>query len=107
MAFGEGNFCMSGVDYYCPYDHLPCSRYDKDLGFGVCEATIEGVSDVCSRFALKPNVMRVEFFCKEALGEVVARRDFSVRGKSYTLTKTNVETASVRKCENMCLSFVF
>lgn len=74
MVFREGDFCLSGVVFYCPYDHLPCSRYDKDLGFGVCEVTMKGVSDVCSRFALKSNVLLIEFFNGEALGEVVARR---------------------------------
>ena len=74
MAFGKGDFCLSGDDYYCPYDHFPCSRYDKDLGFGVCEVTMKGNSDVCPRFALKSNVMYVEFFSKKALGEIVARR---------------------------------
>jgi hypothetical protein len=75
--------CLSGVDYYCPYDHLPCSRYDTDLGFGVCEVTMKGFSDVCSRFVLKPNVMRVEFFSKETLGEVVAQRRHRFEGEKF------------------------
>lgn len=65
---------MSEADYYCPYDHLPCTRYDIDLGFGVCEVTINECSDVCSRFVLKPNIKSIEFFNKKALGEVVACR---------------------------------
>jgi hypothetical protein len=74
MVFEEEGFCLNGVEYYCPYDHLPCSRYDGDLGFSVCEVTMKGGSDVCSRFVLKSNVIYVKFFCKKTLGEVVAPR---------------------------------
>jgi hypothetical protein len=74
---------LSEVEFYCPYDNLPCCRYDKDLDFGVCEATTQSGSDVCARFVLKPNVSRIEFFSREVLGEVVARRRHGFEGSAH------------------------
>jgi len=47
--------------YCCPYDGLPCTRFDDDLGCGVCEIKRNRLSaDVCSRFVLKPQVKRLK-----------------------------------------------
>jgi hypothetical protein len=51
----------------CPYDGLPCSRFDDDLGCGVCEIRRVGLpADVCSRFVLKSDVPYYQVSsCKE------------------------------------------
>lgn len=62
----------SDADYCCPYDKLPCKRYDYDLGAGACFTyDVNGrLRWVCRRFArdkrlklpkqLSPEVMEGE-----------------------------------------------
>lgn len=49
----------------CPYDGLPCTRFDVDLGVGICQIKRKGCSaDVCSRFVLKLGVSKIRIdFC--------------------------------------------
>jgi hypothetical protein len=67
------------VSIVIAYHHLPCTRYDKDLGFGVCEATTQAGSDVCSRFVLRSNVCESSFLAERRwvklfLGDVMGLR---------------------------------
>jgi hypothetical protein len=49
--------------FLCPYDGLPCDRFDDDLNAGLCEIKLKGSkSDVCSRFVLKQGRFVEVFF---------------------------------------------
>ena len=40
----------------CPFDHLPCSRYNRVRDSNSCEIIVNGRSDVCSRWRIDPSV---------------------------------------------------
>lgn len=40
----------------CPFDHLPCPRYDRATDSNSCEIIVNGRSDVCCRLCVDPLV---------------------------------------------------